>query len=132
MARTNLEAGGLFASLTVNDVAKSLAFYRDGLGFTVKEEWKDGDVLQGVMLEAGKASLGISQDDFGKGRDRVKGVGMRLYLETNQDIEGLAAQAKSNGITLNDGPGPLPWGPIGFTVTDPDGFKLTISNSSEK
>ena len=32
------------------------------------------------------------------------------------------------GVTLTDGPGPLPWGPIGFTVTDPDGFKLTISN----
>jgi uncharacterized glyoxalase superfamily protein PhnB len=53
---------------------------------------------------------------------------MRLYLETDQDIAALAKQAKTAGITLNDGPGPLPWGPIGFTVTDPDGFKMTISN----
>lgn len=127
---TNLEAGGLFVSLTVNDLDKSLKFYRDGLGFAVKEEWKDKDVLQGVMLQAGEAGLGISQDDFAKGRDRVKGVGMRMYLETKQDIAAMAQQAKSSGITLNDGPGPLPWGPIGFTVTDPDGFKVTISSPS--
>jgi len=127
---TTLQARALMPALTVNDVKQSLKFYRDGLGFAVKEEMKDGGTLQGVMIEAGGASLGLSQDDFSKGRDRVKGVGMRLYLETDQNIEALARQAKAAGITLNDGPGPLPWGPLGFTVTDPDGFKLTISNPS--
>ncbi|MFN2400773.1 MAG: VOC family protein [Gemmatimonadaceae bacterium] len=53
---------------------------------------------------------------------------MRLYFETDQDVESLARQAKAAGITLDDGPAPLPWGPMGFTVTDPDGFKLTIAN----
>jgi len=127
---TTLQARALMPALTVNDLKQSLKFYRDGLGFAVKEEMKDGGTLQGVMIEAGGASLGLSQDDFSKGRDRVKGVGMRLYLETDQNIEALARQAKAAGITLNDGPGPLPWGPLGFTVTDPDGFKLTISNPS--
>jgi len=127
---TTLQARALMPALTVNDVKQSLKFYTDGLGFAVKEEMKDGGTLQGVMIEAGGASLGLSQDDFSKGRDRVKGVGMRLYLETDQNIEALARQAKAAGITLNDGPGPLPWGPLGFTVTDPDGFKLTISNPS--
>jgi len=127
---TTLQARTLMPALTVNDVKQSLKFYRDGLGFAVKEEMKDGGTLQGVMIEAGGASLGLSQDDFSKGRDRVKGVGMRLYLETDQNIEALARQAKAAGITLNDGPAPLPWGPLGFTVTDPDGFKLTISNPS--
>jgi lactoylglutathione lyase len=125
---TTLKASSLVPTLTVNDLKKSLQFYRDGLGFAVREEMKHEGELKGVMLEAGGVILGLSQDDFGKGRDRVKGVGMRLYLETDQEVGSLAKNAKTAGITLIDGPGPLPWGPIGFTVTDPDGFKLTISN----
>jgi len=128
MTTTTLQIRSLMPTLTVNDLKRSLQFYRDGLGFAVGEEMKEGGELTGVLLEAGGAGLGLSQDDFAKGRDRVKGVGMRLYLETDQDVGVLARQAKTAGITLNDGPGPLPWGPMGFTVTDPDGFKLTISN----
>ena len=127
MTSTTLKARSLVPTMTVNDIKRSLKFYKDGLGFVVTEEMKDGGEVKGVMIDAGGATLGLSQDDFAKGRDRVKGVGMRIYLETDQDIEALARQAKAAGITLDAGPGPLPWGPIGFTVTDPDGFKLTIS-----
>ncbi len=130
MTTTALQVRSLVPTLTVNDLNRSLKFYRDGMGFAVTEEMKDGDEVRGVMLQAGGAILGLSQDDFAKGRDRVKGVGLRLYLETEQDVSALARQAKGAGITLTDGPGPLPWGPIGFTVTDPDGFKMTISNPS--
>lgn len=128
MPSTMLQVRSLAPSLTVNDLKKSIHFYTEGLGFAVDEEMKeDGEVL-GVMLKAGEASLGISQDDFAKGRDRVKGIGMRLYIETDQDLDALARQAKTAGVTLDQEPGPLPWGPLGFTVTDPDGFKLTITN----
>ena len=130
MTTTALQIRSLVPTLTVNDLKKSLRFYRDGLGFAVTEEMKEEGEVNGIMLQAGDVTLGISQDDFAKGRDRVKGVGMRLYIETDQDVEALARQAKAAGIVLNDGPGPLPWGPIGFTVTDPDGFKMTISKPS--
>ena len=73
---------------------------------------------------------GFGQDDFAKGRDRVKGVGMRFYLETDQDLKALVQQAKQAGVTLDSELGPLPWGPLGFSFTDPDGFKLTIANPS--
>ena len=126
---TVLQAKSLVPTMTVNDLKASLRFYRDGLGFAVKEEHNEEGKLLGVMLEAGKAVIGLSQDDFSKGRDRVKGIGTRIYIDTDQDIEALAQQAKSSGVTI-DGPAPLPWGPMGFTVTDPDGFKLTISNPS--
>ena len=130
MTTTTLQVLSLVPTLTVNDLKRSIKFYRDGLGFAVSEEMKDGGEVKGVMLDAGGFNLGIAQDDFAKGKDRVKGVGMRLYLETDQDVNALAQQAKSAGITLTDGPAPLSWGPMGFTVTDPDGFKLTISNKS--
>lgn len=128
MSTKTLQASSIVPTLTVNDLAGSIRFYTEGLGFAMGEKYEDNGKLMGVMVSAGGSTLGLSQDDFAKGRDRVKGVGMRLYLETDQNIEELAAQAKSAGIKLNDGPGPNPWGQISFTVTDPDGFKMTISN----
>jgi lactoylglutathione lyase len=131
MATTTLQAKSLMPTLTVNDLKKSIKFYTEGLGFEISDKYEDEGVLKGVTISAGGASLGISQDDFGKGRDRVKGIGMRLYLETDQNIETLAGKAKAAGIALNDGPAALPWGPMAFTVTDPDGFKMTVLNPSK-
>jgi len=129
MTENMLKARGLEPSLTVNDVDQSIRFYRDGLGFTVSDEMKDDQgKVQGVRFQAGAARLGISQDDFSKGRDRTKGIGVRLWIETEQDLEALAKRATDFGITLDHGPAPLPWGPIAFAVTDPDGYKLTITH----
>jgi uncharacterized glyoxalase superfamily protein PhnB len=128
MTTATLRAQRLEASLTVSDLKESIRLYTAGLGFTLGERMEeDGEVL-GVMLEAGEARLGLTQDDFAKGRLREKGVGLRLYFMTDQDLTALARQAKAAGITIVDELAPLPWGPIGFTVMDPDGFKLTISN----
>jgi uncharacterized glyoxalase superfamily protein PhnB len=123
-----LQVRSIQPTFTVSDLDKSIQFYSKGLGFSVTDRMEEKGKLLGVTLEAGEVRLGLSQDDFAKGRDRVKGVGMRLYLETDQDVAALARQAKSVGITLDSEPAPLPWGPMGFTVTDNDGFKLTISN----
>lgn len=125
---TTLQARILVPTLTSNELERTIKFYTDGLGFEITERMERDGKLMGVMIKAGGAVLGISQDDFAKGRERVKGVGMRLYLETDQDIKALADRAAAAGIVPNEGPAPLPWGPMGFTVTDPDGFKLTISN----
>ncbi|MEO8499350.1 MAG: VOC family protein [Vicinamibacteria bacterium] len=116
-------------SLTVNDLAKSLAFYADGLGFLVGERWQGDDgVLRGVMLKAGACELGISQDDWKLGKNRVKGVGSRIFLETSQDIDATAARLKRAGYTLTAEPADNPqWGVRSFSVDDPDGFHLTIS-----
>lgn len=127
---TDTRTGTLSVALTVNDLKRSMQFYTEGLGFTVDERMETDGTLQGVMLNAGGAMLGISQDDFAKGRNRVKGVGMSLYLETPQDIAVLARRAKEAGITLDNEPAKLPWGPMGFRVTDPDGFKITLANPS--
>ena len=66
----------LTPSFTVNDLQKSISFF-EGLGFAVDERWEDGGVLLGVMLRAGEARIGLSQDDWKKGRDRQKGGGSR-------------------------------------------------------
>ena len=127
MATTTLQARKVLTSLTVNDLPRSTRLYTEGLGFTLQEEYKMEGKVVGVMLESGDAGLMLTQDDFAKGRDRVKGIGMRLYLETDQDLQALASQARAAGLAVEGDPAPLGWGPLGFTLSDPDGFKVTVS-----
>jgi predicted lactoylglutathione lyase len=125
-----LQAKATVPSLTCNDLTRSLQFY-EALGYAVEERWEDQGKLLGVMLRAGEARLGLDQDDWKKGRDRKKGVGMRLWLVTSQDVDDLADRVRKNGITFTREPY-TEWGMHGFDVTDPDGFLVTISTEPEK
>jgi uncharacterized glyoxalase superfamily protein PhnB len=113
-------------SYTVNDVEKSLAWYRDVLGFVVKERWEQEGKLVGADLRAGAVSIMIGQDDWARGRDRLKGVGTRIYCRTVQDLDKLAATIKARGGVLLHDPKDQPWGMRDFGIEDPDGFKITI------
>ena len=128
---TTLRAKALSMSLTVDDVQRSIAFF-EGLGFAVCERWEEDGVLLGVMLKAGDVQIGLSQDDWKKGRDRVKGVGMRLFVSTTQNIDEVAARAKGAGISLDSEPRDTEWGSRVFDVTEPSGFKLTIASHVEQ
>ena len=122
---STLQATSIVPNLTVDDVRKSITFY-EGLGFAVQERWEENGVLQGVMLIAGKNRIGLSQDDWKKGRDRVKGLGIRVFIATTQNLDELAARAKGAGIALDREPHDTDMGSRAFEVTDPTGFKLTI------
>src|SRR5262245_54335058 len=124
---TRLQAKSLSMSLTVDDLQRSTGFF-EGLGFGVDERWEENGVLMGVMLRAGEALIGLSQDDWKKGRDRLKGVGMRLFIGTTQNIDELASRARDAGIALDAAPHDTPRGSRAFKVTEPSGFKLTISS----
>jgi predicted lactoylglutathione lyase len=124
-----LEAKSIAPSFTVDDLEKSIGFFK-ALGFEVEERWEENGVLLGVMLKAGVARIGLSQDDWKKGRNRQKGVGMRVFIGTTQDIDGLAAKARSAGVALDKEPHDTTWGSRAFEVTEPGGFKLTISSET--
>jgi uncharacterized glyoxalase superfamily protein PhnB len=115
-------------TFTVNNIERSVAWYRDGLGFFVAERWEEGGRLQGVMLKAGACHLGLSQDDYSKGKDRIKGVGFRIWCETFQDVDALAARLKKFGGTIVEEPGNR-WDTYSFTAQDPDGFRLTVARA---
>jgi uncharacterized glyoxalase superfamily protein PhnB len=124
---TRLQAKTVSPALTVNNLQQSIAFF-EGLGFGVEERWEEKGTLLGVMVRAGDARIGLSQDDWKKGRDRQKGVGMRIFVGTTQDIDQLAVQAKKAGVVLDAEPHDTPWGSRAFEVTEPSGFRLTISS----
>ncbi len=124
--------GKLSVAISANDVQRSLDFYVKGLGFKEVERMENNGALEGAMIAAGDANLGISQDDFSKGRDRKKGIGLSIHIETDQELNALAQRVKQAGIAFDKEPGPLPWGPIGFSVKDPDGLTVFVSSSDAK
>jgi len=119
----------LGASLTVNDLQKSLSWYRDVVGFTVDRQHERDGKLMAISLRAGDVRLLIGQDDGAKGTNRVKGEGFSLLVTTAQNIDDLAARVKAHGGTIEAGPVDMPWGARMFRLRDPDGFRITISSS---
>jgi uncharacterized glyoxalase superfamily protein PhnB len=124
-----LDGTSMMPSLTVNNLTDSLRFFQ-ALGFEIEDRWEHEGELLGAMLKAGTCRLGLSQDDGKKGTDRVKGVGMRLYIEAVSDIDQVAANAVAAGITLGCEPHDTEWGTRAFDVLEPSGFLLTISSPS--
>jgi len=127
----NLRLRSSGPGFTVNELEKSIAWYRDVLGFAVKESWEHGGKLAGAELAAGSVAFVLSQDDWKKGRDRAKGEGFRIYCTTVQDVDRLAEQIKARGGRLIDEPRDQPWGMRDFSVADPDGFKITIGTEAK-
>ena len=119
-------------SFTVNDVDRSVRFYRDVLGFVVKEKWMKDGKLQGVEIAAGAVTFMLGQDDWKKGRNRQKGEAFRLYCVTAQNVDRLAQAILARGGELAQGPTDQPWGMRDFAVADPDGFKITIAAELKK
>ncbi len=124
-----LVASDLSIAITASDMKKSLHFYREGLGFETMRSREDGGEIVFAALKAGGAEVSIGRDDFKKGRDRVKGVGIRVWLRTTQDIVAVANRVKAAGISLAGEPAPLPWGPMAFQLVDPDGVQITVASA---
>ena len=128
MATTHeaVQISAIVPTLTVDDLDKSIAFY-EALGFAIDERWEDNGKLLGVMLRAGTTQIGVNQDDWKKGRDRRKGIGVRLSISTTPgSVDEIAKRARNAGITLKSEPHDTDWKSRAFEVTDPSGFLLTI------
>ncbi len=129
-SHNNLQGKSIMPSLTVNDLAASEVFFT-ALGFEIEDRWeKDGQLL-GLMIKGGEARLGLAQDDGKKGLDRVKGVGVRLYIEADGDIDAVAARAKAAGVSLHLEPHDTEWGTLAFDVIEPSGFLITIASPAK-
>ena len=124
-----LQAESLEASLTVKDLATSVAWYRDALGFALDKNHERNGKLIAVSLKAGAVRLLLTQDDGARGLDRVKGEGMSLQISITRSVDDVAASLKHAGTTLDTEPTTMPWGVRVLRVRDPDGFRLTISST---
>ena len=130
--RETLRLRSIEPSFTVSDLPRSIRFYTDVLGFVIGDQFKDDSgTLRGATLKAGTCQIGLSQDDWAKGRDRQRGVAVRIWCTTAQDVDALAGRIKAGGGTLAQEPQDEPWGGRSLSIDDPDGFHLTIYSEGE-
>ncbi len=110
----------LFAiCLLVEDFEKSLKFYRDTLGLTVrdKEEGFANFVLEGT-------ELAIFQKDAATAmfpRTFMKPSGGFLIAYKVNDVMSTCDNLKKKGISIFEGPKTTPWGQTVAYFHDPDG-----------
>jgi lactoylglutathione lyase len=124
-----LNATTLGCSLTCKDLAASIAFYRDAVGFGVAQSMeREGKVVAAVVV-AGDIRIVLNQDDGKLGWDRIKGQGfyLQVNVHTPADVDAAAARLKAAGASLLSEPADRPWGVRMFQFLDLDGFKLGVS-----
>ena len=122
----SFEAIALSASLTVKDLQKSVAYFTDGVGFTVAQKHEREGQLRAVEITSGGVRMLLNQDDGAKGWDRIKGQGL-TFMITTADVDSVAARMKAAGYTPDSEPAQMPWGVRAFRFTDPDGYGFVIS-----
>lgn len=116
---------------TANDAAATVKWYTDVMGFKLTEKWETDGEFRGGSLSSGGVTINIGQDDWKMGRDRVKGQGTRMYIETTQNIDKYAADIKARGGVLEQEPADG-WGVRAFSIADPDGFKITFMSPRKR
>ena len=119
-------------TLGVDDLARALAFYRDGLGWRLSSASAEGDVafiqLNGVALAlwsrdllAGDANL---PRDGGWG-----GITLAQNYGSTEAVDAAADAAVQAGGTLLKAPEPTDWGGYSGYVADPDGHPWELAHN---
>ena len=132
---------------TSTDMKKSLAFYRDQLGFKLTESWPDDKAPMWMNLKLGEQSVmfgaAMSPEQAGdmcKGDERTMkfwtekatafqkhahGVGVNVYIHV-PDVDAYHAQVTKKQVNISLPPKSQFYGLRDFVVTDPDGYMLTF------
>lgn len=109
--------------LRTSNAQRSLAFYVDGLGFTVdwKHQFGPGYPLFFQLTRAGQ-TLFLTEHS---GDCQVGGAVYFLI----PDARACHAEFRQSGIVATNEPADTPWGTCEFVLTDPDGNRLRFANN---
>lgn len=124
-----LDGFGLF----VNDMAAMIRFYRDVLGFEIKESEDTGNVY---LVKDGTLFLLYGRKDFEKMTNRkyeyVKGFNghseIALYLDTFEEVDRAYENAVCKGASPILEPTTEPWGQRTCYIADPEGNLIEIGS----
>ena len=119
--------------LFVADMAASIAFYRDGMGFEVtRAEPPENPTYASLQRGDSQIMLSPFGADFegwvlgAAARERRgQGGAISLYIE-GRDLPAEQERAIAHGGTLVDPLRPRPWGQDEFTIADPNGFWWSV------
>ena len=124
-----LDGYGLF----VKDMATMIRFYRDVLGFEIKEEENTDNVY---LVKDGTLFLLYGRKDFetltGKRYEDLKGINahseMALYVDSFSQVDEEYQKAIDNGATSLLEPTTEPWGQRTCFIADPEGNIIEIGS----
>jgi len=116
--------------LRVSEMERSVRFYIDGLGFTMKHEWVPEGKLRWCWLTRGGASL-MLQEFLKEGPSAPQGKlgeGVSLCFQC-EDAVALYREFRSRGIEAAE---PFVGNSMWVTVlNDPDGYKLDFESMTD-
>ncbi|MBQ8954449.1 MAG: VOC family protein [Clostridia bacterium] len=124
-----LDGFGLF----VEDMAGMIRFYRDVLGFEIKETEDTSNVY---LVKDGTLFLLYGRQDFEKMTHRrydyVKGLNghfeIALYVDTFDEVDAVFKKAVENGAAPVLAPELEPWGQRTCYIADPEGNLIEIGS----
>ncbi len=124
-----LDGFGLF----VNDMGKMIRFYRDVLGFEIKE---DENTLNVYLIKDGTLFMLYERKNFEKMTSRkyeyIKGFNghfeIALYVDTFEEVDIEYEKAISKGATSVLEPTDEPWGQRTCYIADPEGNLIEIGS----
>jgi uncharacterized glyoxalase superfamily protein PhnB len=114
--------------LSVKDVEASVAFY-EKLGFTRQMSMPGADgVTNFAIVELADMTIGLGTDAGHTYTDNAPGVQFHLYIpKDGESIDAHHARTVANGILIAEALGNAYWGDRTYSVLDPDGYHLTIT-----
>lgn len=119
--------------LLVNDMSAMIRFYRDVLGFEIKESEQTSNVY---LVKDGTLFLLYGRKDFekmtGKKFEYVKGLNghseIALYVDTFEEVDSEFKNAIRKGATPVLEPTTEPWGQRTCYIADPEGNLIEIGS----
>lgn len=119
--------------LLVNDMAKMIRFYRDVLGFEIREPEDTSNVY---LVKDGTLFLLYGRKDFERMTNRryeyVKGLNghseIALYVDTFAEVDAAFKEAVALGATPVLEPETEPWGQRTCYIADPEGNLIEIGS----
>ena len=119
-------------TLGVRDLARSCAFYRDGLGLPTTRSAEDGIVFfQTTGVTLALFLYAELAEDIGPGwdvpRSRFSGITIAHNVRERDGVDALLAQAVEAGAELVKPATDTPWGGYSGYFADPDGYLWEIA-----
>jgi catechol 2,3-dioxygenase-like lactoylglutathione lyase family enzyme len=128
-----LTIGGLCPLLQVFDMPRSLAFYRDVLGFTVMSPVPDSLECDWVLLELNGSELMLNTAyESGERPAALPPERQRAHADVAlffdcPDLEAAAAHLRDQGVAAT-GPATRDYGMRQVSFTDPDGYEICLQH----
>jgi len=119
----------LWPLLFVQDLDRSIAFYRDRLGFDVVAHDSINDRIYWCRLERGGASLMLQQAEAEDGPAAGRGHGVAFYFVCN-DADAFHAEFTARGLSLEP-PSVAHYGMKQLFVPEPDGYDICFESPTD-